>query len=116
MERSFCDQHRSTLFRHHSADFLEARIGLSTTTTKTGLVCEEGRTRSAIQLDFLTGTSKATSWKAPSASISALAAGYALTTISMGTFRLWPIRARSMSQEGFWSSGRWRIAFASADG
>src|SRR5208337_3372289 len=54
--------------------FREARIGLSPTTTKIGFVCEEGRTRSAIQLDFLTGTSKATSWKAPSASISALGA------------------------------------------
>ena len=39
---SFCDQHWSTALRHHSADFFEARIGLPSTTTKTGLVCDDG--------------------------------------------------------------------------
>ena len=36
--------------RHHSALRLEARIGLPSTTTKTGFVCEEVRILRAIQL------------------------------------------------------------------
>ena len=42
MFRSFCDQHWSTDFRHHSADRREARIGLPATVTKIGFVCEVG--------------------------------------------------------------------------
>ena len=42
MAGSFFDQHWSTDFRHHSADFFEARIGLPPTETNTGFVCEDG--------------------------------------------------------------------------
>ena len=42
MAGSFFDQHWSTDFRHHSADFFEARIGLPPTMMKTGLVCDDG--------------------------------------------------------------------------
>src|ERR1035437_5936889 len=50
MNRSFSAQHLSTPCRHHSALLLEARIGLSPTSTKIGFVCEEARMRSATQL------------------------------------------------------------------
>jgi hypothetical protein len=42
MAGPFLDQHWSTDLRHHSADFLDARIGLPPTVMKTGLVWEDG--------------------------------------------------------------------------
>ena len=53
MSASFWDQHWSTPLRHQSALRLLARIGLSPTTTKTGLVWEEGRIRSATRRKLL---------------------------------------------------------------
>src|SRR6185312_12415956 len=66
MAFSFCDQHWSTDLTHHSADFFEARIGLPSTTTNTGLVCDDGKTRSATQLDRSIGTSNETPTMLPS--------------------------------------------------
>ena len=40
-------QHCSTLSRHHSTERRNARIGLPPTTTKIGLVCDDGRMRAA---------------------------------------------------------------------
>src|SRR5262249_9246992 len=109
-------QHWSTDLTHHSADFFDARIGLPSTTTNTGLVCDDGKTRSATQLDFWIGTSNETPSMLPSAVTSVLATGRPLTRTSTGILRVSPIRARSRSQYGFWSSGRDRIARASAVG
>jgi hypothetical protein len=67
MKRSFCDQHCSTDFRHHSTLRRDARRGFPPTVTKTGFVCDEPRMRSATQLDRSIGTSKARSLSSPSA-------------------------------------------------
>src|SRR5579872_363559 len=58
---AFCRQHASTAFKHHSADFLLARIGLSPTRTNTGFVWLDGRTRRHTQLLILIGTANVTS-------------------------------------------------------
>src|ERR1035437_5936890 len=69
MNRSFSAQHLSTPCRHHAALLLEARVGLSPTSTKIGFVCEEARMRSATQLLLSTRTSKETPRNCPSARI-----------------------------------------------
>ena len=47
MNLSLFLQHCSTLSRHHSTERRNARIGLPPTTTKIGLVCDDGRMRAA---------------------------------------------------------------------
>src|SRR5260370_11537158 len=64
---AFCSQHFSTDCRHHSADCLLARIGLSPTSTNTGLVWLDGRMRSATQLLLLSRPSNGTSCSPPAA-------------------------------------------------
>src|SRR5437899_1576495 len=54
---AFCSQHLSSAFRHHSADFLLARIGLPSTSTNTGLVWLDGKIRRHTQLLCGIGTS-----------------------------------------------------------
>ena len=69
---------RATFFtpaRHDSALRLEARIGVPSTSTNTGLVWDDGRMRIATQLLNSIGTSKATSRSSPSATISCFAMG-----------------------------------------
>src|SRR5438093_4238332 len=97
----FSCQHLSMAFRHHSAERLLVRIGFSPTRTNTGLVWLEGKILRQTQLLSLMGTSKVTSCSEPSASISFLSTAWPLTTTSTGTFRVAPIRARSISQYGF---------------
>ena len=58
MKRCFCDQHWSTPRKHHSMLLRDARIGLSPTSTKIGLVCDEARMRSATQSCRVMGRSK----------------------------------------------------------
>jgi hypothetical protein len=57
----FCDQHRSTDARHHSALRRDARIGRPPTTTKNGLVWAQPRMRNATQLLRAIGTASRTS-------------------------------------------------------
>src|SRR5947207_15119919 len=100
MAAAFCVQHWLTALRHHSALRRDARIGLSPTITKIGLVCDEGRIRAAIQLLRSMATSNARSRGCPSATTLFDPATLPLTTISTVTSRLLPARARSMSQYG----------------
>src|SRR5439155_21469417 len=72
MSRDFCFQQRSIAFRHQSAERLLTRIGLPSTTTKSGLVWLEGKMRRHTQLLLLTGAWKLTSCSVPSAVISFL--------------------------------------------
>src|SRR5947199_189041 len=101
---------------HHSADFLLARIGLLSTRTNTGLVWLDGKMRRHTQLLVSIGTEKATSCSVPSARISFLSTGRPLTTTSMGTFRVEPMRALSSSQYGLEGSGALRMRSVSAVG
>ena len=70
---------------------------ISRASTKTGLVCEEGRMRSATQLLRSTWASNDTDRIAPSAGISWRATALPFTTSSSGTLRESPMRARSRS-------------------
>ena len=56
----------------------DARIGLPPTSTKIGLVCDDGRMRSATQLLWSIFASKATGRSFPSATISVRATGDAV--------------------------------------
>jgi hypothetical protein len=95
---AFCDQHWLTAFRHHSALARDARTGCPPTSANTGLLCDEGRIRAAIQLLRSIGTSNVSVRSVPSACSFCVATGAPLTMISTGTSMLVPIRARSRSQ------------------
>src|SRR6059058_58206 len=110
MASFFRTQQRSTAARHHSADFLLARTGLSSTSTQTGFVWLDGKTRRHTHELLSTGTVNVTSCSLPSATISFLATALPLTTTSTGTLRVLSMRERSRSQYGFAVSGRLRIA------
>src|SRR6516162_6035804 len=98
MLRTFCFQHASIALRHHSAERLLARIDLPPTSTNTGLVWLDGKTRRQTQLLALIGTENDTACGVPSAMISFFAPATPLPTTSTGTFRPSPWRARSRSQ------------------
>src|SRR5258705_12272853 len=93
-------------------------MGLLSTTTKTGLVWELGRMRMATQLLLSMGTlSKVTSVVLPSAVISLVATGLALTSNSTFTLRVVGMRALANCQEprprrsgGFGTHSSWRKA------
>src|SRR5262249_60856793 len=91
-------QHWSTAFKHHSALLRDARMGFPPTVTKIGFVCDVGKILTAIQLLRSMRVSKATSLTEPSAMIFLRATGSPLTMSSTGTSRVFPIRARSISQ------------------
>ena len=67
--RRFWLQQRSTDCQAPLGALRDARIGCPPTRTKTGLVCDEGRIRSATQLLRSIGTSKLTSRSVPSATM-----------------------------------------------
>ena len=78
-------------------------MGLPPTMTKSGLVWDDPKIRTATQLLRSTGTLKARRLTLPSATIVLRAAGVPLTINSTGTSRELPRRARSISQYGPWS-------------
>src|SRR5262249_45327033 len=106
---AFWSQHLSMAFKHQSADFLLARMGLSPTRTNMGFVWLVGKMRRQTQLLFLIGTANSTSCSLPSAVISLRSTASPLTTTSTGTFRLVLMRARSTSQYGLSVRGALRI-------
>ena len=74
----FCVQHWFTALRHHSALRRDARIGLPSTMVNTGLVCDDGRMRAAIQLLRSSATSKVSVRSLPSATMLLRGDGHAV--------------------------------------
>src|SRR5258706_10232513 len=98
MKIDFTCQMRSTQARHHSALFLEARIGLPATVTYIGWVWPEGMILSATHELRAICASKVIGRGVPSATSTVLATAMPLTTSSTGTSPLLAMRAQARFQ------------------